>query len=44
MQSFWVVFSIFVVVLVGWAVATVRWAFRHDRRRRMSQDGGSLEG
>ncbi len=43
MQAFWAVFSVFVVVLVVWSVATVRWAIRHDRRRGVSQDGGSLE-
>jgi Flp pilus assembly protein TadB len=42
--AFALVFSLFVVAIVVWAVLTARWAIRRDRERRVSQHHDELGG
>jgi hypothetical protein len=35
--AFGIVFGLFCVALVGWAILLLRWAIRRDRSRRVSQ-------
>jgi preprotein translocase subunit SecD len=40
--AFTIVFGVFCVAMVTWAVMTVRWAIRRDRARRVSQPSDEL--
>ena len=39
---FWLVFTVFIVATLVWAILTVRWAIRRNRELKMSQGDAEL--